>query len=359
MSLYNKYRPKIWDDVVGQDLEKEILQKAIIKNSIFHAILLIGPKGSGKTTIGRLVAQSINCENRKEANPCLECDSCRAIANKQTLDVHEIDAASNGGVDDIRRLKEASNINSKLKYQVWIIDECHMLSKGAWNAFLKTLEEPNQNTIFILATTDQDKIPDTILSRCATFYFKKISKSNILSKLVEVCQKENISFDEEALSIIANASKGGMRNALMFLEQALIVSDNHINKEVALKITFSMDSKFVTLMLKALLQNSIKTILLLTSALDKQQISPKEIFQEYLDHLYAIYLYKITGNNELIIEKNLNLEELSPLIEQFDTSRLKGVINFLTTISKDLEYNPNPKYFTDVNFHRSIEIYYS
>ena len=359
MSLYNIHRPKIWDDVVGQNLEKEILQKAIIKNNIFHAILLIGPKGSGKTTIGRLIAQSINCINRKDANPCLECETCISIMKKQSLDIHEIDAASNGGVDDIRKLKEASSINSKLLYQVWIIDECHMLSKGAWNAFLKTLEEPNPNTIFILATTDQDKIPETILSRCATFYFKKINKHNIFTKLKEICEKESIEYEEEALNIIANASKGGMRNALVFLEQAAIVSDGPINKEIALKITFSMDSKFVILMLKALLQNSIKTILILTSILEKQEISPKEIFQEYLDCLYAIYIYKMTDNDELLKESTTNLVEISDLIEKIDPLRLKNVINFLTSISKDLDYNPNPKYFIDVNFHRSIEIYYN
>ena len=219
-ALYRKYRPKDFDSVVGQDSIIKTLKNSIINHNFSHAYMFFGPRGTGKTTISKIFARNINCLEPVDGLACGKCDHCKVSFSKECVDIIEIDAASNNGVDEIRELKnKISLVPSELKYKVYIIDEVHMLSIGAFNALLKTLEEPPEHIIFILATTDPQKVPETIISRCQCFSFKRIPSSIIKEKLVDICHYEKIKVDEKVLDEIAILSDGGLRDALSSLDK--------------------------------------------------------------------------------------------------------------------------------------------
>lgn len=231
-TLYRKYRPSNFDEVVGQQVIVKTLKNAISNERLNHAYLFTGPRGTGKTSIAKIFAKTINCSNLQKTNPCNACPSCLQILNKQSIDIIEIDAASNNGVDEIRELRsKASLVPTVGKYKVYIIDEVHMLTQGAFNALLKTLEEPPTHIIFILATTEPHKIPATIISRCQRFDFKKISKENMIEKLKYIAERENVTVDENAYDEIVMQSDGCMRDALSILDQVIAFSDNHVTLE--------------------------------------------------------------------------------------------------------------------------------
>lgn len=228
-ALYRQYRPLIFDDVFGQDTIVKTLKNSIIHNSYSHAYMFFGPRGTGKTSVSKIFARSLNCLDSKDGNSCGKCKNCLASYEKECVDIIEIDAASNNGVDEIRELKnKISLVPAELKYKVYIIDEVHMLSIGAFNALLKTLEEPPEHVIFILATTDPQKVPETIISRCQCFSFKRISTDKIVLNLKRICDSEKIDIDEDVLSEIAYSSNGGMRDALSSLDQLHSYCDGKI-----------------------------------------------------------------------------------------------------------------------------------
>ncbi|MCU9533928.1 DNA polymerase III subunit gamma/tau [Streptococcus sp. CSL10205-OR2] len=241
-ALYRKYRSQTFSEMVGQEIISKTLKQAVATKKISHAYLFSGPRGTGKTSAAKIFAKAINCPNQVDGEPCNHCDICKDITAGQLEDVIEIDAASNNGVDDIRDIRDKSTYApSRATYKVYIIDEVHMLSTGAFNALLKTLEEPTENVVFILATTELHKIPATILSRVQRFEFRAISLVAIKEHLAFVLKKEEMTYDDEALTIIANRAEGGMRDALSILDQARSLSgDNHISVGIVEDITGSI-----------------------------------------------------------------------------------------------------------------------
>jgi DNA polymerase-3 subunit gamma/tau len=232
-TFYRVYRPQKFDELVGQELVRLTLKQAVKENRIAHAYLFTGPRGTGKTTTARIFSKAVNCltplEERKEAEPCDQCKNCLTIMSSKTLDLMEIDAASYTGVDNIRQLTENINLSpADLKYRIFIIDEVHMLSRGAFNALLKTLEEPPTHTIFILATTEQHKVPLTITSRCQRFSFSLLSLPEILKKLSTIAKKEKITIDKESIEMISEAAHGGMRDAESLLAQVVTLAGREI-----------------------------------------------------------------------------------------------------------------------------------
>lgn len=237
-ALYRKYRSQRFDDMVGQEVVSKTLKNAISTHQISHAYLFSGPRGTGKTSAAKIFAKAINCPDQVDGEPCNTCDICKSVTNGSLEDVIELDAASNNGVDEIRDIRDKSTYApSRASYKVYIIDEVHMLTTGAFNALLKTLEEPTENVVFVLATTEIQKIPATILSRVQRFAFRAISVRDISQHLADILTQESVAFEPEAIELIAEAADGGMRDALSTLDQALSFSDTGLTTEVALLVT--------------------------------------------------------------------------------------------------------------------------
>lgn len=259
-ALYRKYRPHTFDDVVGQDFVIETIKNSISNKKINHAYLFFGPRGIGKTTIAKILARAVNCEHPHHGSPCEQCESCSK--SKQSVDIIEIDAASNNGVDEIREIKSRVNIvPSELAYKVYIIDEVHMLTSGAFNALLKTLEEPPKHVIFILATTDVQKVSDTIVSRCQCYNFKRISVEHIVEKLKKVCQLEKIDIDEMVLFKIAEFSNGGLRDSLGMLDKLSSYTNGHISIDLFYEINDMISNEELELFKQIIIDHDYQGII--------------------------------------------------------------------------------------------------
>ncbi len=246
-TLYRKYRPQRMEEVSGQEHVLAVLKNAITEGRVAHAYLFSGPRGTGKTTIARILAKRLNCQESNGTEPCGKCPQCVAHANRANLDLIEIDAASNRGIDEIRALKDRIGLApASGKYKVYIVDEVHMLTKEAFNALLKTLEEPPSHAIFILATTELHKVPETIKSRCQTFLFKRASVQQLIERLNKISKSEEIEIDEAALRLIAHHSEGCYRDAESLLGQVLSLKTNKITKnDVAVKTKTSSNAKLL------------------------------------------------------------------------------------------------------------------
>ena len=261
-ALYRKYRSQRFDEMVGQEVVARTVKNAIITDQISHAYLSSGPRGTVKTSAAKIFAKAINCPNQTDGEPCNTCEICQAVTNGSLEDVIEMDAASNNGVEEIRDIRDKSTYApSRAKYKVYIIDEVHMLTTGAFNALLKTLEEPTENVVFVLATTEIQKIPATILSRVQRFAFRAITSHDITQHLSEVLTAEGVSFDEAAVALIANAADGGMRDALSTLDQALSFAENGLTLDVALLVTGAISKQALDAYITAIADQQVEDAL--------------------------------------------------------------------------------------------------
>uniref|UniRef100_UPI003FF09156 DNA polymerase III subunit gamma/tau n=1 Tax=Candidatus Merdicola sp. TaxID=3085652 RepID=UPI003FF09156 len=263
-ALYRKFRPLTFGEIVGQEHITKTLKNQLIAGRVGHAYLFNGCRGTGKTSAAKILARAVNCLNPKDGEPCNECEICKAALSGALTDIVEMDAASNNSVEDIRLIRDEVNFLPTLaKYRVYIIDEVHMLSTGAFNALLKTLEEPPAHVKFILATTEPQKLPATILSRCQRFDFKKISLENIVKRLKVVCESSKIDADENALKIVASLSEGAMRDALSILERCLQDGDNEISEDKVKELVgipkLSYIEEIVTSVLEKNIDDCLKT----------------------------------------------------------------------------------------------------
>ncbi|MFC1756533.1 DNA polymerase III subunit gamma/tau, partial [Patescibacteria group bacterium] len=283
-TLYRKYRPEKFSEVIGQQNIVQTLQNSIKNDRLGHAYLFTGPRGTGKTTLARLFAKTINCQKIKESEPCLLCDACKNISENKSLDIIEIDAASHTGVDNIRELKETVKLPPSLtKYKIYIIDEVHMLSPGAFNALLKTLEEPPAHAIFILATTEIHKVPDTILSRCQRFDFARLSLENIVRKLSSISKKEKIKIDTSSLETIAIAAEGGMRDAESLLAQIMALEDKNITQKDVEGILGTAEHKSIEDMAGFILGKNVSSALSLINEISENGYN-LEVFSKSLQN---------------------------------------------------------------------------
>ncbi len=269
--LARKWRPATFDEVVGQEAVIQTLKNSILEGRIHHSLIFSGLRGTGKTSTARIYAKALNCKNGPTVEPCLECDACKEIAEGRDIDVMEIDAASNKGVDDIRNLKEIVKYPPiRDRYRIFIIDEVHMLSTHAFNALLKTIEEPPSYVVFILATTEPHKIPATIRSRCQIFEFKKIPAQKIIKHLSEICKKENIKIEPSALRLIVDASEGSMRDAQSLLDQIISFSGNEIKEEDVSLILGVPDSTVFFRIFEAIVEDKREEIVSIIDSLEEK-----------------------------------------------------------------------------------------
>ena len=283
-ALYRKWRPRTFDSVIGQEAITDTLKNAIKRGKVSHAFLFAGPRGTGKTSCAKIFAKALNCTNLQDGEPCNECANCIAANEGSMPDIMEIDAASNNGVDEIREIRDkVKYAPTEGKYKVYIIDEVHMLSIGAFNALLKTLEEPPEHVVFILATTELQKVPATIISRTQRYNFKRISKEDLENRMKYILDQENIKYEVKALNVIAQVADGGMRDALSILDQLLSYEKDSVNYEDALQITgFAARENIEKILLALLEQNSVNALKLAQESLD-QGASSKNILDELID----------------------------------------------------------------------------
>ena len=322
--LARKYRPQTFDEVVGQDSVATTLRNAIDTARVAHAYLFSGPRGVGKTTMARILAKALNCEKGPTSAPCGRCASCTGIANGDDLDVIEIDAASNTGVDDIRLLRD--NVRyapARARFKVYIVDEVHMLSRSAFNAFLKTLEEPPPHVKFIFCTTEPHRLPDTIHSRCQRFDFRRISTDDIVKRLEHVCKKEKIKADPAALRLIARSSKGGLRDSETLLDQLTAYSADRITTEAVEQALGALPRRDLFALLDHIADHKADQALLLLHRALQDGKDSENLLAQLIDHVRSLLLLSVCGPDRALLDETLeDIQELDRQRTRFSAETL-------------------------------------
>ena len=337
-ALYRKFRPLNFSEMVGQEHITRTLKNQIIANRVGHAYLFNGGRGTGKTSAAKILARAINCLNPKDGEPCNECEICKGAISGSLTDIVEMDAASNNSVEDIRSIREEVNfLPTKAKYRVYIIDEVHMLSTGAFNALLKTLEEPPEHVKFILATTEPQKLPATILSRCQRFDFKKISNEDIMKRLEIVCKESDIEITKEAMQIIATLSEGAMRDALSILERCIQDGENQINEDKIKDLVGIPKMVFVHDIVEAIIQYDVDKALVTVNKVLEDGKDISNLLWEIIKYVKDILLYKATNHVELYSEEEkVKVKEISETVEK---ERLIHLVYAFSELENEMKFS--------------------
>ncbi|MDU1583287.1 MAG: DNA polymerase III subunit gamma/tau [Peptoniphilus harei] len=348
-ALYRKYRPKTFDEICGQEAVVTSLKNQVKNNEISHAYIFQGTRGTGKTSAAKILSRAVNCLHPVDGNPCNECENCKSILNESSLDVVEMDAASNNGVDDIRELKEKVIYPPQsLKYKVYIIDEVHMLSKGAFNALLKILEEPPRHLIFILATTEIEKIPATILSRSQKYNFKRISIEEISENLKKIAELEGKSCDDEVFTLIAKSSDGAMRDALSVLDQLLTKNKDHIKLEDAMEVLGISSSELLFNLSRALIEKNVNDSLLAIDEIYKEGVDFNTLSSQILSHFRDLLMVKTLKDPKKIVYSTF-LMEFQEIAGRVDLEDLLIIIDILKNLSIEIKYAENKRVVFEMN----------
>lgn len=352
-ALYRKYRPQKFEDVVGQKVIVKTLSNAIIHNMITHAYLFAGPRGTGKTSIAKIFAKTINCEHLSGLTPCDECTSCQQFLNKQTIDIIEMDAASNNGVDEIREIKNKVNLApTNGKYKVYIIDEVHMLTTAAFNAMLKTLEEPPKNVIFILATTEPHKIPLTILSRCQRYDFKTISINEIVERLKYIISQENISVEDGVLEMIATMANGGMRDSIGYLDQLITYCDGIIKIADVHEINGTINSEQIFMFAKEMISKNYNDVFKLLNKYNSDGKNLTKILEILLNFFKNILIYI---NCPTFFDDYNDKEKFEQILKITDEKNIYLIVNNFIDTLKNMRLDNNPKLIFELSLIKIFE----
>ena len=337
-ALYRKFRPSTFDQVKGQDHIVQTLKNQINANRIGHAYLFCGTRGTGKTSVAKIFAKAVNCEHPVDGSPCNECETCRGITNGSAMNVIEIDAASNNGVDNIRQIRDEIQYSpSSGKYTVYIIDEVHMLSIGAFNALLKTLEEPPAYVIFILATTEPHKIPITILSRCQRYDFKRISIDTIAARLSELMEKESIEVEDKAIRYVAKAADGSMRDALSLLDQCIaFYLGQKLTYDNVLDVLGAVDNEIFSRLTRSVIDSDVTTSLNILDEIIMQGREPGQFVNDFIWYLRNLMLIKTSDDDEIMEVIDASAERIEALKEEAQMVNVDVIMRYIRILYKNV-----------------------
>ena len=343
-ALYRSHRPEVFDEILGQEHIVKILRNQVLSETVSHAYLFCGTRGTGKTTTARILAKAVNCLSEGE-RPCGECENCKAIKDGSFMDVIEIDAASNNGVENIRELRESVKYPpASGRKKVYIIDEVHMLSQGAFNALLKTLEEPPEHVMFILATTEPQKLPQTILSRCMRLDFRRVSQNVIADNMKAICNEREIDITDDAVRLLANCADGSVRDGLSILDQVLAGGDKYIDREKVLEYVGTTGEEFfIDLTELVSLRKSAEALLLLNDVLSEGK-DVKQIMKDWVSHYRSLLITKFVTDAEDML--NMSAENLKRVSQQSSRISVEEIDFAVTKLSKtinDARWSTNPR----------------
>ena len=335
-ALYRKFRPTKFAEIYGQEHIKRTLQNQLISNRVGHAYLFNGGRGTGKTTTAKILARAVNCLNLQDGEPCNECEICKAAIDGSLTDIIEMDAASNNSVEDVRQIREAVNfLPAKAKYRVYIIDEVHMLSTGAFNALLKTLEEPPEHVKFILATTEPQKLPATILSRCQRFDFKRISNEDIIEDLKHVCKESEIKITDKALELIAILAEGGLRDALSILERCAQENIDEINEDNVKDLVGIPKTQFISSIVESIIEKNVENTLDTLQNIIEDGKDLNNLLWEIIKYIKDVLLYKATLKTEMY--GNTDAQKIKELADKVSKQDLINLICELSELESEMK----------------------